>query len=180
MPVPNDYQKRPPHPADLGLPLFHRQLPFQTFQPTLAQFFHRTSTAFGIFGQADGRAEFHHGLVVPGGIFSIDKFLCRFLQPLFRFGTGDVAGIGGDAGEDPNDVAVENRFGLVEADARNRGGGVGADSGQFDNFVVGGGERSARDDLPGGFAQIAGARVVTQSGPGFEKLVVGRGREFVR
>lgn len=74
---------------------------------------------------------------------------------------------GKKAGEDANDVAVQNRRGLVEGDAANRAGGVAANSGQRENFVVGFRKSPVVHGhyFPGGFVHIAHAGVIAQSFP---------------
>ena len=85
--------------------------------------------------------------------------------------------IGGEAGEDAHDVAVDAGGGRAEGQAGDRRGGVGPDAGQFPpglGRTRGGGQG---DDRPGQPVKVAGAGVVAEAFPELEHLRLGRGGE---
>lgn len=88
------------------------------------------------------------------------------------FVRGFFAGVFGDgeeARQDADDVAVEDGRGLVEGDAGDRPGGVGADAGQLEYGGVGAREFAvvAREDFAGGLLHVADAGVIAEAFPEF-------------
>ena len=81
-----------------------------------------------------------------------------------------VFGDGEDAGQDADDVAIEDGRGLAEGDARNCAGGIGADAGQGKNFGVGAGKFAVMPgkDFAGGLLHVPNAGVIAET---FPKLV---------
>src|SRR5205809_1127656 len=73
------------------------------------------------------------------------------------------------AGEDTDDVAVENGGGLVKADAANRAGGIAANAGQGENMIEVLRKLPAvlQDDLFSGALQVADTGVVAETFPEF-------------
>ncbi len=105
------------------------------------------------------------------------QFSGKLPEPRVGFLRARVRGDAVEPREDADDVAVENRRGLVEGDAANRAGGVAANAGQGENgskvfrkFSVVLGEH-----LPRGFLKIADSRVVAEA---FPKFVEFGGRGF--
>lgn len=90
---------------------------------------------------------------------------------------GDVAGVGGVAGDDAEDIAVDADVGEAEGDARDGAGGVVADAGEGADFVVSGGEAAEGEHLLGGALEVAGAGVIAEAGPGGEEVGFGGGGE---
>ena len=83
---------------------------------------HRAREAQRIVAEADGRTQLHHGLIVVAGSIGGKERLGQRGE-IFR-GAGLVAklgGVGGEAGEDADDVAIDTRGGGAEGDARDRG-----------------------------------------------------------
>lgn len=78
-----------------------------------------------------------------------------------------------DAGQDADDVAVEDGCGLIEGDAANRAGGVTTNAGQGEDGV----ERLRElavvfpDDLLRGFLQVADTGVIAEAFPEFMDFV---------
>lgn len=114
---------------------------------------------------ADGGSQLHDGLVEIAWLAWVDEVAGN------RFKVASGAGLGidggakiGQAGEDADDIAVNDRFGAAEGDAGDGGGGVGTDSregapigGLLGNAVLGEGLGEA--------VEIAGARIVAQALP---------------
>lgn len=86
----------------------------------------RATRAKRVSGEADGCSEFHEGLVVFARVVRVEE----------RFGSaGECSprpggiphrgGVGVQAGEDPDDVAVDNRDGLPESETGDRSRRVG-------------------------------------------------------
>ena len=137
----------------------------------------RADEAHGFAREADGGAEFHDGLVVGGGIAGVEEGVGEGLELGAGLGAGDVVLEGEEAGEDAHDVAVEDGERNAEGDAADGGGGVGADAGEREEFLVGAGHFGARVDGFGEGMEVAGAAVVAEAFPGFEDGGFGRGGE---
>jgi len=117
------------------------------------------------------------------------QFFRQIPQPRVRFLFLWIFSNAKNSGENPDDVAIQNRRGLIEGDAANRARRITADSGQCQNVVklirkfVGDDVRSLyffsslrlvtssptrcllRHDLLRGLLQIADARVVAEAFP---------------
>ena len=74
-----------------------------------------------------------------------------------------------DAGEDADDVAVENGLRFVEGDAGNGAGGVTPDAGKGEDVVIVARKFAvmAGDNFPRGFLQVADAGVIAEAFPEF-------------
>ncbi|OQB96703.1 MAG: hypothetical protein BWX86_00626 [Verrucomicrobia bacterium ADurb.Bin122] len=95
-------------------------------------------------------------------------------------GAGAVAKLRGvvrEAGEDAHDVAIHTGGLCAKRDARDGGGGVGADAGQLAPGVGRFWRRGHGDDRAGELVEIAGARVVAEALPEFQHLFLGGGGE---
>ncbi len=142
----------------------------------------RTEQALGLFGSANQSAQFHERLIQMGapGKFRVqssrfqvagssDELLGDLPEVLVG---GFLLGIftdGKQAGEQPNDIAVEDGPGFVEGDARNGTGGVAANARQFVNGFVTAREMAlmSRDNFAGGLLHIADAGVIAKPFPQF-------------
>ena len=85
-----------------------------------------------VAGGAYERAEFHPGLVGGAGMFGREEGVGQMLELAAGGGAGDVAGQGGEAGENAHDVAIERGAGVAEGQGGDGGGmkgliGQGAD-----------------------------------------------------
>ena len=140
---------------------------------------HRAEIALWLSRSADQRAELHKRLVqVRAGSLTIVAKISRSADELFSEFPESVPGglLSGilldskQATEDANDIAIENRRGLIERDAANRSGGVAADAGQFENVVECSRKSSPMlaDEKLRGLLQIAGACVIAQAFPKFQ------------
>ncbi len=141
---------------------------------SLAPVRERALTALRIFGSADSGTQFHHCLVVLGRLSGVEKLVGDYLdtRPCWY-------GLGKKAGEDADDVAVDDGVRKVEGDGGDGSGGVVADSGQGAKGRVIAWEGTERDDRLRGGLQIAGAGVVAESGPSGEKLWFGHLRQSI-
>ena len=123
--------------------------------------------------QADQRPEFHHGLVEIAG--RSDAGHLR-LEPVRQFLAGgklaEVVAPPQKAAEDARDIAIHDRYAFAETDAGDRGGGVGADTGESGKRR--GGLRHEAvpigNDLPCRGLQVARAGVVAESFPKLEHV----------
>ena len=179
--------------------------------------FERAVGAARIFGSANERAEFHEGLIEVGAEGSPfgrprwgerpressssrreigsrgrsphrhHQFFRNTPKPGVGFLFARVAFDAEEARQDANDVAVQNRRGLIECDAADCAGGVAADAGQREHGI-----KFARKfaimffhyELRGSL-NVADASVVAEAFPEFmnflrtgfsERLDVGQGR----
>lgn len=100
----------------------------------------------------------------------------QFLRELPELGAGlffaRVSGDSVNAGQNPDDVAVEDGRGLIEGDAANRAGRVASDAGEGENVVESFWKSAAvfRDDSLRGFLQVADAGVIAEAFPEFVNL----------
>ena len=136
--------------------------------------------AVGAVGRTEEGAELHHRLVEVGGeAGGFDEGGEPGGEGAAGRLGGEVVGQGIVAGEDADNIAIDDGDGFAEADAGDGGGGVGADAGQFGEFGGGGGEGAGvvSNEEAGGLAEVAHARVVAQALPGFEEGVVFGGGE---
>ena len=156
--------------------------------PRLAKFGDGAKKTLRRARSAKSGAEFHHGLVPIAGSTRGEERICGFLKLLPALAGAKVAANGAEPGENPCDVAVEDREFLAIGYAENRSGGVIADAGQGESFFKPIREFGivAGDDLLSRLLKIARARVVAETGPetkhfffrGFgEGLNVGKARE---
>ena len=81
---------------------------------------------------------------------------------------GEGLGMIAEAGEDANDVSVNNGGGEILCDGGDGGGGVGADAGEGLPFVGALGCLREPDECLGEFVEIAGAAVVAEAFPVFK------------
>lgn len=118
---------------------------------------------------AEGGSQFHDGLIVVAGVVGVEEGLGGLLKdfnglPVAREGLGMIA----EAGEDANDVSVNNRDGVILRDGGDGGGGIGADAGEGLPFVGALGCLWEPDECLGEFVEIAGAAVVAEAFPVFK------------
>src|SRR5215472_16390977 len=154
----------------------------------LAKFADGAEQALRRARSAKGSAELHHGLVPVAGGARGEERVRGFLELLPALAGSELAADGAETGEDAGDVAVKDGAFFAVGDAQNCGGGVISDPGQSEG-VFGVDRESAivpGDDLPRGFLKMAGAGIVTETGPeaeyfflrGFgERLDVRKARE---
>ncbi len=121
-----------------------------------AEFFDRTNQALRIARRANQRAEFHQRLVEMGAEFvlgarapsssnsmwaaeywhrAMNQFFRQLPEPRVGFLFLRIFRDAKNSGQNADDIAIENRRGLVEGDAANRAGGVTADARQCENVV---------------------------------------------
>ena len=118
---------------------------------------------------AEGGPQFHDGLIVVAGVVGVEEGLGGFLKDFNGLPvTGEGLGMIAEAGEDPNDVSVNNGGGVILCDGSDGGGGVGADAGEGLPFVGGLGGLRELDECLGEFVEIAGAAVVAEAFPVFK------------
>lgn len=139
--------------------------------------------AAGFGGGADDRAEFHEGLVEVGAVETAwmgGDGGCELDEGegvRFESGSGwrglRVAGDAEGPGEHSEDVAVDGWRRVVEGDAADGAGGVGADAGQGEELDWIGRDAAveAAEDFGGGAVKVAGAGVIAEAFPELEHLV---------
>ena len=99
-----------------------------------------------------------------------------------------IFGDGKQAGEQPDDIAIEDWLGFVKSDARDGTGGVATNAGQFEDGLITPGKLAlvVGDNLAGGALQVADAGVIAEAFPEFvdgfgigvrEGLEVGQGAQ---
>ena len=87
-----------------------------------AEWAHRASETQRIVAEADGRTQLHHGLIVVAGSIGGKERLSERGEIFRRAGrVAKLRGVGGEASEDADDVAIDTRGGGAEGDARDRG-----------------------------------------------------------
>ena len=139
---------------------------------------HGADAAAGRAAMADSGAEFHNGLIVIAGARGAEKGIGERGEGGGRVRAVAVGGgIGRDAGEQADDVAIDDGGGGVESDARDGGGGVGADAGEGLPLVAGAGEGRKGDEVLGEAVEVAGAGVVAEAFPLFHDGGLGGGGE---
>ncbi len=120
--------------------------------------------ALRIARRADSGAEFHDRLVEVAGPTRCDKACCELFHFAANGGFADriVRLPPADTTEDALHVAIDYGYVLAMSNAGDGGSGVGADAGEFAEFVGGGRHHSGvlGDDGLRGFMQHAGAAVV--------------------
>ena len=131
-----------------------------------ATFADRAGEAHGRFGEAEGGAELHHGLVEIAGALAVDEVFggaAEFAAAGYA-GDGLVAEV---ASEDALDVAIDGSDGLAKSDRGHGRGGVDADAGKTAEGCRSGGNLSLMfgDDGAGGFMEGACAAVVAEAAP---------------
>ena len=109
-------------------------------------------------------AELHDGLVVQGGVVSVEQLRCQLLEVLLSRGAVDGQVDVEEARQDAIDIAIHHGNRLVGREAGNGGSGVGADARQTQEVGIGGGEGVVANGTCR-FVQVTGAAVVTQSLP---------------
>ena len=164
---------------DGGGAFFARQLGGAAVAAGGADVVHRAGGAVGFAAAANGGAQVHQPLGVGGHIGGGWRQQLFGVPPQLALEgfVGRVAVEGEQAAQHAFDVAVEYGFAAAEGEGGNGGGGAAADAGEFFQFAAFGGETAAKvaADLRRGFVQVAGAAVVTQSGPQPQHFVFGRG-----
>lgn len=149
----------------------------------------RAIGATRVVGQTDRGAEFHEGLVEgrtrraegrgvrATGFGQGEEGNGHASGGDLDEARGECPGVGGSGGEgsaaEPTEhtghVAVHDRGGEVEGGAGDGARGVGSDSGQFEDLVVGVGEpaRMLLEDEPGGAAEVVETAVIAEPFPEF-------------
>jgi hypothetical protein len=112
-------------------------------------------------------------------IFLGEKFFGEGPEKFFCGRLCDVMSKGKDSGQDALDVAIKDGDILLKGDGSNGTGGVGADTGQCEEFGEGGGKfsRVLSHDGAGEGVEVASAAVVAESFPVFEDFIFGGGGE---
>ena len=133
----------------------------------------------GAVGQAHRGSQLHQGLiVVPGGVHG-DHPGQGLGHPLLHGRGGDVPPVPGDAGDDPQHVAVHRRGGQAEGDGAHRPRRVVPHAGQGADVLIAlrKAATEAGHDRPGGPLQIPGPAVVAQPLPQFHQPLLGHLRQ---
>ena len=93
----------------------------------------------------------------------------------FCFWVGNILSAGEQPGNDPEDIPVHGRFRQTESNGCNRAGSVIPDSGKLPEFSCRGRKASAVlvHQQDGGFFQVSGTAVVTQTFPKLQQPVIG-------
>lgn len=126
---------------------------------------------------ADGGSQFHDGLVKIAWLAWVDEVAGKWFKVASCAGLGIDGGAKiGQAGEDADDIAVNDRFGDAEGDAGDGGGGVGTDSREGTPCVNCLGDAVLGEGL-GEAVEIAGACIVAQTLPLLEDGGFGGGGE---
>ena len=157
----------------LRLLQFYRQFPLGSGGARGAEFRDRTSSAGRVAGQADGRAELHHGLIEIAGPPSIEQRARPPRQSARRARRrGDLRSVVGQPADHADDIAINRGVRQVERDAGDRRRRVGTHAGKREHFFV------CCRDMPGSPSvsgaprcKIARAAVIAEAAPGREDFV---------
>ena len=132
---------------------------------------HRAGQAEGFLAMADGRAEFHHRLIVVAGRVRREEGLGQGGEGLRRArAVAERRRVRGQAREDADHVPVDARGRRAEGDAGDRRRGVRSDAGQFPPGRGIARRRGHRRDCLGEAVEVARARVVAEAFPEFQHL----------
>ncbi len=131
----------------------------------------RTDQTHRLARQADGRAEFHHSLVVRRWIVPVEKFVRDDLQFRPCLWLRNVVPQRKNAGQDTHDVSIQHGQRQAKGDAAHGGGGVRTNARQSQKALLG-----LRHDahLRHRFRQgveIARAAIIAQSFPRLEHVM---------
>ena len=139
----------------------------------------RALSAPGRARETEGLAELHDGLVERPGPLAGKLAVERPAQPLPHGGRTNVAPLERPARGDAHAVRLERDDALVEGEARDGGGDVRSDPGQFGELARRSRDRAppGRHDRPGGLPKVPGARVVPRSLPGFQDVLLRSARQ---
>ncbi len=123
-------------------------------------------------------AQLHHGLVVSAGVGRREESLSEAREVAGRGGiVTETGAVGGEPGEDADDVPVDAGHGRAEGEAGDRRRGIGSDTRQFPPDLWGTGGRGQVVNRPGQPVKVAGAGVVAKAFPQLEHLGLGGGGE---